>query len=264
MKPSSIVPVLIAGLLGGTVGASAVLFGSGPPRADADTGPAAAVLASAPASADRAAPDTDRQDRFEREQRRQADVLRALHAELGALRAAVASASQSRSDPAVAPLPSTDALEALVIEVVQREREAAAAEATRRNQAQVAETAALSEGPYGAYNYRVNRMSRDLDLRPDQETAYYELLTDFATRADALQGQLQQELAWDGVGVEETQQRIHQMLARSAALDAEMEQALTALLDPAQRQRFEALPPDRRGLGNPLAIAASDFEPRPR
>jgi hypothetical protein len=182
--------------------------------------------------------------------------LRTVRGELEAFRSAPENGTEmhprkTRSDAEI---------EVLVMEILERDRQARAEARTRAEQQRVADTAKLSKGPYGAYNYQVNRMSRALDLTPEQETAYYDLLAAYSETSRLLSEQIQQELTWEGPSGDEMHHRIHELLTRTAEIETEMEREFQLLLDDRQRTRLQGLPPELRRIGSPIVIADSDFD----
>lgn len=194
------------------------------------------------------------------------DLAASLHRMENALEALESAAPESAAPAgatAATGAPSEAELEGLVMRMIERERTARAEERARLEEARVAEAAALNDGPYGAYNYRVNRVSRALALTPDQELAYHDLLAEYSQASATLTEQLQQEMVWDGVPGEEMQHRVHELLTRTAAIEAEMQREFALLLDDRQRRSLEELPPDLRQIAGPVVIADSDFRAVP-
>jgi hypothetical protein len=188
------------------------------------------------------------------------ESVTAMRAEIAALRSALA----TNAHPGPTPMRSNAELEALILDVVEHARELQAEARARAVEEEIAEAQALRQGPYGSYNYRVNRVSQALALTADQERAYYDLLTTYTDAADAVSAELQQELAWSGEGGAAVQHRIHALLTRTAELEAALQQEFAQVLDAEQRAQLETLGPEVRQLGGPMVVADSDFSEPPR
>jgi hypothetical protein len=189
-----------------------------------------------------------------------ADALRTLHSELEGLRTAKAAGNP----PTNASVSNQDQLqlveiEAIVHDVLEQKRLAQEEARARLEDERRTETAELSEGPYGAYNYQVNRMSRALQLTSNQGAAYYQLLIAYAEESASVTQQIQQELAWDSTPGEEMQHRIHALLTRTTEIESKMQEEFSSLLQDWQVSLLDAMPPEQRGFGGPIVIAESDL-----
>src|SRR6185503_480078 len=75
-------------------------------------------------------------------------------------------------------------LRSFVHQVIQEEREERQQEEQRRFKERQDELAALQNGPYGQFNFRVNTMAKRLGLNDAQKGRYHELLADYSGRIE--------------------------------------------------------------------------------
>lgn len=202
----------------------------------------------------------DRIAALERAHSKLADSLRTLHSELEVLRTTKA-VGNPPTDASVSNQNQSQLVEvqAIVRDILDQERLEQEEDRARLEDERRTETAALSEGPYGAYNYQVNRISQALRLTSDQEAAYYQLLISYAEESAAVTKQIQQELAWDSNPGEEMQHRIHALLTRTTDIESKMQEEFSLLLQDWQVSLLDAMPPEQRSFGGPTVIAESDL-----
>ena len=107
------------------------------------------------------------------------------------------------------------------------------------------EMEALSQGPYGKYNYRVNSLAKKLGLDTRQETYVYNLLLKYE---DLRRQEWEQNAQPEGEATpDRLKEHMDRMLKMNQELSQQYENELLAGLNPNQREIYEDLPEHERG-----------------
>ena len=107
------------------------------------------------------------------------------------------------------------------------------------------EMEALSQGPYGKYNYPVNSLSKKLGLDTRQEEYVYNLLLKYDERRRQEMAQIGQ-LEGGDVAPERVKEHMDQTMSVLQDLNQQFESDLLAGLNPKQREAYENLPEHER------------------
>lgn len=139
------------------------------------------------------------------------------------------------------------ALRDFVVEVIGQERvereERARQQANRARE----EEMALHQGPYGKYNYRINKIGKKLGLDDWQRQRYHQLLT----RYGAERQRVREEAATARQSSPAPDASL--VSTRLEELNAEFDRDFATVLDREQQELYEALPPHEKGASSSLA-----------
>jgi len=124
-----------------------------------------------------------------------------------------------------------DDLRNFVQQVIQEEREERRQEEQRKFKERQDELAALTNGPYGQFNFRVNTLGKRLGLSDPQKQRYHELLADYSARIEEIRKNLDRQ---DQVAYKSYQDRKRQMINE---FDGLVIQSLT----PLQSQEYQGM-----------------------
>jgi hypothetical protein len=138
--------------------------------------------------------------------------------------------------------------EDLVSRVYHQARTARMAREREEAEERAREMEALSQGPYGKFNYRVNSLSKKLGLDARQEQYLYNLLLKYDERRSQELSQLP-KLEGEDLTPDRFKEHAQQTLRIHQELNREFEADLLAGLDPKQKEAYQDLPEHERATG---------------
>jgi hypothetical protein len=149
--------------------------------------------------------------------------------------------------------------EDLVSKVYTQARTARMTREREEQEERAREMEALSQGPYGKFNYRVNSLSKKLVLDTRQEEYVYNLLLKYDERRRQEMEQLGQLKGGD-VSQEQVKEHMDQTMRVIQDLNQQYESDLLAGLNPKQREAYESLPEHERSGEWGDAVKMISFE----
>lgn len=189
------------------------------------------------------------------------EVIPRLEAEIAALRKERSAASSPGDDStaeetsrprALAELLEKEGAEEIlrdfIADVYYKERDQRKKDAKTQADEKRREREELSEGPYGKYNYRVNSLTKKLEMNSRQEQFVYELLQDYDERKKVAREEIRSAIDLEKPNRETMQILFTRIEESRKDLGNQFETDLAAVLTPTQKEVFQELPSrERRG-----------------
>jgi hypothetical protein len=154
-----------------------------------------------------------------------------------------------------APVRDLEALRALVYQLIQDEREERQLEAQARAEEKQREIQELYQGPYGQFNWRVNRLAKRLELNDGQKQRYFDLLTAYSNRIEEMR-----------TGLDRKNPEVYTAYReRKKQVQEEFEGLVIQSLTPPQAKSFQELPfsersadPSAAGVNKAAVVLSAD------
>lgn len=144
----------------------------------------------------------------------------------------------------------SDTLKDFIAKIYYEERDRRAQKKKEDALAKQREQEELAQGPYGEYNYSVNKLTKSLELTPRQTDYVYRMHLAFAERRSVLAEALAEDLksGFDSKSAtpEAMQERFRRIKESSDDFGKQFETEFANSLTPSQKEAFEELPSHER------------------